>query len=74
MLVNDSVSMNKFNCNEAKRLIDEKFRRRYVAKELGITKGTLNQYLNARGEPGEKTLEKLAKLLGVEVAQLKNVN
>lgn len=63
--------MEVFRHERAKQLIVEKgYRRRWVATQIGLVHGSLNQYLIGARRPGRETVARLAELLGVDVSEL----
>lgn len=62
-----------FKHERAKQLLEAEGRtRKWVAQQLGLTPGTLNQYLAGFQRPGRETIANMAKLFQVEISQLED--
>ena len=66
--------MTTWNFELAKQRINEMgLKRRFVADKIGIQTSTFGQYLMGNDKPGSDTMEKLAIVLNLSVADLMRV-
>lgn len=60
-----------FKADRARELLDQEGRtRKWLARELELTPGTLDQYLGGFQRPGKETIRKMAELLNADVSEL----